>query len=642
MARVAVDLPLAHLDRPFDYLVPATMHDDAVPGCRVKVRFAGRDVDGFVLHRLAETDHPGRLAPLRRVVSSEPVLTEAVLRLCRTVADRYAGTLADVLRLAVPPRHARTEAESTQTAPPYRDGPRAAAARELWEGETGGAALLRRLGAGEAPRAVWEAIPGADPLRMLAAAVASTLAAGRGSIVCVPDARDLRPLDRALTDVLGEGRHVLLSADQGPARRYRSFLAAARGQVRVVAGTRAAAFAPVRDLGLVAMWDDGDDSYAEPRAPYPHAREVLLLRAHQESAGVVLGGFARTAEAQMLVESGWAAPVAAPRPRVREAAPQVHVTGETDRDLSHDAAARSTRVPREVFETVRAGLAAGPVLVHVPRGGYQPTLACAACRRPARCAVCTGPLARDRADVSPRCRVCGSVADDWRCPQCAGSRMRVPVVGSLRTAEEWGKAFPSTPVVVSGGDRVLDGVEDRPAVVIATPGAEPRAPDGYAAAVLLDTWLTLGLSSLRAAEEALRRWLAVAALVRPASAGGRVIAVGDPSVSPLQALVRWDPAGYAARELGERRSAGLTPATRMATVTGAVDDVSEALAAAELPDTVQVLGPLDIGEGRSRAVLRIDVRHGPRLTRALQQMQAGRSSRKLPAVRVQVDPTDLA
>src|SRR3954451_7827458 len=81
VARVLVDLPLAHLDRPFDYAVPAAMAEQAVPGARVKVRFAGQDVDGFVLARGSETDHTGRLAPLRRVVSAEPVLLPQVAAL---------------------------------------------------------------------------------------------------------------------------------------------------------------------------------------------------------------------------------------------------------------------------------------------------------------------------------------------------------------------------------------------------------------------------------------------------------------------------------------------------------------------------------------------------------------------------------
>src|SRR6202000_3401956 len=99
VAKVAVDIPLAHLDRPFDYLVPERMAADAEPGCRVRVRFSGKLVDGFVLDRMASSDHPGRLSYLDRVVSAEPVLTPEIAGLARAVADRYAGTLADVLRL---------------------------------------------------------------------------------------------------------------------------------------------------------------------------------------------------------------------------------------------------------------------------------------------------------------------------------------------------------------------------------------------------------------------------------------------------------------------------------------------------------------------------------------------------------------
>ena len=122
VARVAVDNPLPHLDRPFDYLVPAAMQDSAGPGVRVRVRFAGKLVDGFVLERVAHSDHTGKLTPLERVVSPEQVLTPEVAELARAVADRYAGTLADVLRLAVPPRHARTESapRPTTDSPPVR------------------------------------------------------------------------------------------------------------------------------------------------------------------------------------------------------------------------------------------------------------------------------------------------------------------------------------------------------------------------------------------------------------------------------------------------------------------------------------------------------------------------------------------
>ena len=109
---------------------------------------------------------------------------------------------------------------------------------------------------------------------------------GAGTLIVVPDHRDLARVDAALLDVLGDGHHVTLRAEAGPAARYREFLSVSRGRRRVVLGTRAAAFAPVHDLGLVAIWDDGDDLHAEPRAPYPHTREVLLMRAEQQQTAV--------------------------------------------------------------------------------------------------------------------------------------------------------------------------------------------------------------------------------------------------------------------------------------------------------------------------------------------------------------------
>ena len=111
VARIAVDVSLPHLDRPFDYLVPDDVAEAAQPGVRVKVRFAGKDLDGFVLDRLESSDHDGKLARIRKVVSSEQVLTPEIADLCRAVADRYAGVFADVTRLAVPPRHAKVEGE---------------------------------------------------------------------------------------------------------------------------------------------------------------------------------------------------------------------------------------------------------------------------------------------------------------------------------------------------------------------------------------------------------------------------------------------------------------------------------------------------------------------------------------------------
>jgi primosomal protein N' (replication factor Y) len=199
------------------------------------------------------------------------------------------------------------------------------------------------------------------------------------------------------------------------------------------------------------------------------------------------------------------------------------------------------------------------------------------------------------------------------------------------------------PVQTSSGDRVLTDVRARPAIVVATPGAEPTVPGGYAAVVLLDSWLLLARSDLRAEEEALRRWLNAAALVGSAATPGRVVVVGDPTRPVLQALIRWDPAGFARREITERQDAHLPPASRVATVTGPVDLLEGALAGLVLPEGAEVLGPVPSGDDpeEQRYVVRVPRTAGAQLSAALVTMQSLRSARKEPHLRVEVDPVAL-
>ncbi|WP_419707380.1 primosomal protein N' [Promicromonospora sp. NFX87] len=732
VAHVVLDLQPAHLDQAYDYLVPVTMADDAQPGVRVKARFGRQDVAGYVVARQETSDHDGRLVPLRKVVSGEQVLTPQVLDLCRAVANRYAGTLADVLRLALPPRHARVEKEPVQAPslaepadPPVEPGPSVVEPVETpdpatssvepapplvepvetsepatppssiaWAPYRGGEAYLRRIMAGEAPRAVWSALPGvgidtdagtdtragsaSTPhwAAAVAQAVLACVAGGRGALVVVPDARDAARVTAALELAgLAADDVVRLLADDGPAPRYRAFLRALRGAARVVVGTRAAMFAPVTDLGLVVLWGDGEETLAEPHAPYPHARDVLALRAERENTAFLLGSPGRTVQAQALLASGWARELAAPRDVVRARAPRVRAL--TSVELARDGAAAAARLPSVAWKAARDALERGPVLVQVPRSGYLPVVACSRCRVAARCGHCHGPLGLPHADGAPQCSWCGRLAGGWHCEECGWTGLRSVRVGSARTAEELGRAFAGVPVRLSSATApggVLDAVPGTPALVVATPGAEPVAESGYATALLLDAAVMTGGTGLASGTEALHRWLAAASLVRPGPQG-QVLLVGDGAPGPTQGLVRWDPAGFAERELDERAELHLPPAVRVAAVTGdrtAVEAVVARIGLREDPGAGSgVLGPVELdpdaagrgpggrgagapssGRGGAaglqaldlpvRTVLRVPLAQGDELARRLKASLAVRSARREGGtVRVQLDPKEM-
>jgi primosomal protein N' (replication factor Y) len=649
VARIAVDNPLPHLDRLFDYLVPESLAGSAQAGCRVKVRFSHQPAGGFLVERVAASEHKGELSFLSKVVSPEPVLTGEIAALARVVADRYGGTLADVLRLAIPPRHATVEAAPVKGEPPQaRPGAGGSPDGErLWARYPAGPSFLTAIAKGRAPRAVWEALPGSDWPAEMAQAAAVAWAAGRGALVIVPDARDLEVLDAALSAALPAGAHVALAAQLGPAERYRRWLAVLRKRVKVVAGTRSAMFAPVADLGLVAIWDDGDDSHADPRAPYPHARDVLLLRAHQSSAATLLGGYARTAEAAQLIATGWAKPLSPGRDKVRQFAPVIRTAGD-DFELERDEAARIARMPSLALRTAREALASGPVLFQVPRRGYLPAVACKRCGERIRCLACAGPVALTGPGEPLMCGWCGLTLE-VTCQTCGNAGLRALVTGSTRTAEELERSFPGFSVHTSSGSQSLRTAPAGPGIVIATPGAEPGVPGGYAAAILLDGWALLGRPGLRATEEALRRWMNAAALVRPGPSGGRVILMADPTLPAVQALLRWDPAAQAGRELAERAELRFPPSVRMAALTGPAESVTELLDRVCLPAGAEVLGPVpvaaigpDAGNDGVRFLVRAPAPAGTKLAIALRSGLAERTAKKEEGlVRLQLDPGEL-
>ncbi len=596
VARVRVDSTLPQVDRTFDYRVPAELSEDAVPGARVRVLFNGHELTGYIEERAATTDWTRTsLLPLKSVLSRVPSVAPEIFALAEALADRYASTVANVLRLAVPPRiaaldkkyapllpgyesaylgdsapvstsdapenaapeHAESEpstaaaassaAVSSATDPyawlatpgapapfvldPPALNPDAPDAASVFSDYENGAEFIEDVAAGAATRAVMTVLPGhlehtwAD---VLATALAAAATSGRGAIAVVPTAKNLDLLEAALAERLPADAFVRLSSDSTPHTRYHGFVKARLGQVPVVIGTRAAAYAPVANLGLVVCWDDGDSSLVEQRAPYCHARDVLLLRASAENTAALFAGFSMSSEAARLVRTRWASHVRAPRALVRDYSPRIFSTG-SEFELARDPLAAMARIPHLAFEHARRALARGPVLVQVARSGYIPSFSCERCRMPARCGECSGPLSVASGSSVPSCSWCGHLAQQWRCSECGFTHWRYSAAGATRTAEELGRAFPNVPVISSAGDHVRASVGPEPALVVATPGAEPVAFGGYAAALLLDADKMLRFDSLRAPEAALRRWLNAAALVRPAALEGTVVTTASPS-----------------------------------------------------------------------------------------------------------------
>lgn len=671
VARVLLESPLPHLDRLFDYAVTEEQEAEAVVGARVRVRFSGRRLSGFIVQRTDTTDVDGELAPLASVVSPLPVLGEQLYGLCTAVAARFAGTTADVVRLGVPARHARGEKSVLKSAPgdPALAAEAARAVSESTQADTAPAAeadflaalhsWAENAGSSESsefppgPRGAYTVLPGdsggLDWVRFGLEAANGVIAAGRTVLWLVPDYRELEAVKRRLGR-LAEFTSVL-SADQGPEARWAAWVRVLTGRSRMVLGTQAAAFAPLQDLGLIQMFDDGNDSYLFGRAPYVHARFVLQERVRQSGAALLFVDRTRTVDVQFLIDSGWVGQLQTSRQERRDGAPVVFCP-QTQRSVSD-----LTQLPDAVFSVIRAALgraksdaAVGPVLVQVPRTGYSTFLTCAACRSPALCPSCEAPLSAAGPEGPFACSRCGWHIEHLSCRSCRSRRFSFHSAGLDGIHAQLGRAFPGFSVVRSGGSRVFSRLDDPADIVVASTGAEPYVDGGYAAAVLLDT-LWPG-PVLRATDRAIARRMRAAGMVRSSRAGGRVLILDDdPDV--VRTLTRWDPDVYAAAEAADRTQAGFPPAWRTAEVTGArsaVEDVSEACCdqfGARLyelrdgPPRSRFTRPGDdVDESVVTAVIGIPAATGNTLSEHLAAETAARSMRGDAQIRVRMDDPD--
>jgi primosomal protein N' (replication factor Y) len=618
VARVQLDSPVPQLDRLFDYAVPHPLVADVAPGVRVKVplRSAGRMMDAFVVEVVADDGTERPLSSVESVVSTMPVLPERLFTLARKVADRAAGSVSDVLRLAVPKRMVRAE-KAWLTAPPPEMP--SVAADALARADALLAPYLGLLEAidsggrlavdapphptGDLPRGAW-----AD---LLAATAVHTLARGRSAVLVVPDYRDQAQLMAALDDLVPPEAIVRDDADQSGPVRYAQYLRMLAPVPVIVVGRRSAVYAPAHDTGLVALWDDGDSLLAEPLAPGVHARDAALVRQEIEGSALVFAGHTRSTDVQRLVDVGY----------VRESAPARRQSPRVVLSATREGESRTARVPSSAFAAAREALDQGPVLVQVARPGYAPSLVCADCRRPARCAHCAGPLRAARPGAVPVCAWCGRGARAWTCGHCGSVKLRMASSGSERTADELGRAFPNTRVIIADGAHPVAEVDAAPALVIATRGAEPIARGGYRAVILLDGDRMLQNEALRVGEHCLRWWSNAAALAAP-GAPVHLVGVAGPVA---RALATWTQPAYARAELSDRAPLRMPPAVRVASVEGHARSVDTLLTelreAVPALDALAVLGPVDTSTApdvpTSRALVRFDYAHGHAVADAL-------------------------
>ncbi len=499
--KVALSLPLPRL---FDYLPPegeAATEGDV--GLRVRVPFGSRELVGVVAAvAAADGDSPDLKAALDRL-DPEPLFQGELLESLRWIARYTHAPLGEVLATALPAPLRRGEPlpdthawawQLTEAGLTARERLRAGKPRRLADRLAAGpcdedlldeseddwrsaARALAKRGLAEraaipaVPRApapqpgpalnaeqqaavdavtaasggfaalLLDGVTGSGKTEVYLHAIADCLARGRQALVLVPEI-GLTPQTLARFRArLGVPVHALHSG-LGDGERARTGMAFARGEARVVVGTRSAVFLPLPEAGLIVIDEEHDGSFKQLDGIRYHARDFALVRGKALGVPVLLGSATPSLESLRNAQAGRYQHL-----RLRERAgaaqpPRVRVIDVRKRPL--DAG-----LSPELFDAIGHALdAGGQVLVFKNRRGYAPVLLCHDCGWSAQCQRCDAPMTVHGGGRRLQCHHCGArrPAPD-ACPDCGGLALQAQGAGTERIEEALTARFPDVPVL---------------------------------------------------------------------------------------------------------------------------------------------------------------------------------------------------
>jgi primosomal protein N' (replication factor Y) len=600
-ARVLVDTGVFHLDSPYDYEVPQKLSELVTTGVRVQVPFGNREVEGLVIERIAAPSVTNALKTITKVLSPHQVATPRSLELIAQVALRWATNPWDVVRSAIPPRVASVD-KAHVAGPPTNS---------------------KSNNQVDITYRAFE--PHLSPHSQVASLAQE--ASKRGSVLIVaPDERDIVAICGQLHALSVE----VLRIDSGISRadRYQNFLNAMNAGNQIIIGSRNAIFVPLPEGATIIMFKESSPDLYEMRSPAWNARDVAMLRKSIDTCRVILCGYVPSLDVAALIDSK--------RVRYLNTNTKISVQAFTPVD--------SSLLPGLIFRDIRTNISNGPVLFLLPRKGYANGILCAHCKNVAVCA-CGGRLYLSNKNADPACRICGTSTKDWKCSFCQREKKYVVSRGIERAQEEISRAFPNIPIILSFGDVIKDHIEQKPCIVLATPGATPQVEGGYSAVVILEGLSYFSHDDLRANERATELFFEVAALVKR---GGVVLLAIEDSHPIVSSLIRWNPSTIVRRELAQRAEISFPPSVNSAVMiiptsqaSPLVAGINRAITDARLASDTRVLGPTKIDSESSKVVILSSSDSRSSLTTFLHELMRRRSIAKKSDSSLRIDPYSL-
>ena len=507
-AKVIVDISSSSVDKVFDYLCPFDVHI----GAEVLVPFGNRKISGIVIELSKDTlvDND-KLKPIEKVLSGG--VSESAVMVAKFIRKKYYVGLADALRLFLP-RKVRGEEgrEKTQIvvclknindAKTYAKNlpQRSQKQREIIEfllqnsevplnviAEKYGrnnaktlenaqilvrkAAFLNRspeieilknnpVVLNENQKNVFNAIDGkcgtflihgvtgSGKTEVYLSLAESVSKRGKSVIILVPEI-SLTPQMFGIVKGRFGDKIAVLHSGLSEGERYDEWKRIASGEAKIVIGARSALFAPLKNVGLIVIDEEHDDSYRSETNPRYDAREVAAFYAKIENCPLVLGSATPSLESYHNAIVGKYKLLEMPFRVNGQKMPPIEIVDMTREFQNGNTGILSHSLQDAISSALEKG---EQIMLFQNRRGFNSFIQCKECGWVAQCPSCDVSLVYHKAEDVLKCHYCGGKYKMFDiCPNCKSKNLVVGSPGTQKVAEEIERLFPSAKVIRMDND----------------------------------------------------------------------------------------------------------------------------------------------------------------------------------------------
>lgn len=272
---------------------------------------------------------------------------------------------------------------------------------------------------------------------------------GKTSMLLIPEISLTPQIVSQFQSIFGDEVAVLHSS-LSIGQRTDEYKRIKQGKAKIVIGTRSAVFAPLENIGIIIMDEEGERSYKSDSAPRYNTVDVAKKRCRTHNAVLLLASATPSVESYYYSRKGVYRLIELKERYSKAPLPDVAIIDMAEERLNGNISEFSELLVHELDYNLKNGEQS---LLLLNRRGYHTIISCAKCNKPLYCPNCSIPLTYHKANNSLMCHYCGySGSVVHECPECHETKFKLMGFGTQKMEEQLEQLFPSARILRMDAD----------------------------------------------------------------------------------------------------------------------------------------------------------------------------------------------